>query len=202
MFKRLAAGLLALLLCLGAAGCAGAAPGGAAPGQKDYGSGDSLNTDEGGREAAADRKLIKTVELELETRTYDAFMDSLNAGLAAAGGYVQQSDIRGGAGSAGRFRLLSLLLAQGLQLADEVADVVGAPGGEQAGERRANPGGGETQPQRGVQVGPRREAQGDGDGRRRQLCNRRSIVLFGEHFHDAFDVLHHGLHRHGQGENE
>lgn len=27
MFKRLAAGLLALLLCLGAAGCAGAAPG-------------------------------------------------------------------------------------------------------------------------------------------------------------------------------
>ncbi|WP_457792116.1 DUF4349 domain-containing protein [Anaeromassilibacillus sp. SJQ-5] len=103
MFKRLAAGLLALLLCLGAAGCAGAAPGGAAPGQKDYGSGDSLNTDEGEREAAADRKLIKTVELELETRTYDAFMDSLNAGLAAAGGYVQQSDIRGGAGSAGRY---------------------------------------------------------------------------------------------------
>ena len=30
-------------------------------------------------------------------------MDSLNAGLAAAGGYVQQSDIRGGAGSAGRY---------------------------------------------------------------------------------------------------
>lgn len=43
------------------------------------------------------------MELELETRTYDAFMDSLNAGLAAAGGYVQQSDIRGGAGSAGRY---------------------------------------------------------------------------------------------------
>ena len=108
MFKRLAAGLLALLLCLGAAGCAGAAPGGAAPGQKDYGSGDSLNTDEGEREAAADRKLIKTVELELETRTYDAFMDSLNAGLAAAGGYVQQSDIRGGAGSAGRYGTIVL----------------------------------------------------------------------------------------------
>lgn len=108
MFKRLAAGLLALLLCLGTAGCAGAAPRGEAAGQKDYGSGDgNVFTSEDGEKteptAAADRKLIKTVELELETRTYDAFMDSLNAGLAAAGGYVQQSDIRGGAGSAGRY---------------------------------------------------------------------------------------------------
>lgn len=113
MFKRLSAGLLALTLLLGAAGCS-SGKGSAAPTasrQSGSGYGDAFTSEEDKKTettAAADRKLIKTVELEMETQTYDAFMDGLQAGLAAAGGYVQQSDVRGGASSAGRYGTIVL----------------------------------------------------------------------------------------------
>ena len=43
----------------------------------------------------------------------------------------------------------------GLQLADDVADVVGVPGGEQARQDNTNPPQVEIQPQRGEQVSTR-----------------------------------------------
>lgn len=90
MFKRLSAGLLALTLLLGAAGCS-SGKGSAAPTasrQSGSGYGDAFTSEEDKKTettAAADRKLIKTVELEMETQTYDAFMDGLQTGLAAGG---------------------------------------------------------------------------------------------------------------------
>ena len=56
---------------------------------------------------------------------------------------------------------------QALQLADDVAYVVGPPTGEQARQDDADPPQAEMQPQRGEQVSARGEAQGDGDRRRR-----------------------------------
>ncbi len=41
------------------------------------------------------RKLIKNVTMELETKEFDAFMQSVNVQISAAGGYVQNSSMRG-----------------------------------------------------------------------------------------------------------
>ncbi|MDO4296564.1 MAG: DUF4349 domain-containing protein, partial [bacterium] len=41
------------------------------------------------------RKLIKTVELSVETKQFDAFLQSLEERVAACGGYVEQSNVRG-----------------------------------------------------------------------------------------------------------
>ena len=53
-----------------------------------------------------------------------------------------------------------------MQLADDVAYVVGATAGEQARQDDADPPQAKIQPQRGEQVSTRGEAQGDGDRRR------------------------------------
>lgn len=60
---------------------------------------ESLNLD---NEALENRKLIKDVSLEIQTKTYDGFMDNLESALAEQGGYVQQSDMRGGTGEKSR----------------------------------------------------------------------------------------------------
>ena len=41
------------------------------------------------------RKLIKNVTLEVETKEFDALLQSVNAQISAAGGYVQNSSMRG-----------------------------------------------------------------------------------------------------------
>lgn len=54
-------------------------------------SADSLEN-QNGQEA---RKLIKTVELSVETKQFDAFLKALEERVAACGGYVEQSNVRG-----------------------------------------------------------------------------------------------------------
>ncbi len=101
--------VLGILFCL--AGCAagqntgstqkGETVGEMAP-QEDTDAGlpdESLNLD---NEALENRKLIKDVSLEIQTKTYDGFMDNLESALAEQGGYVQQSDMRGGTGEKSR----------------------------------------------------------------------------------------------------
>ncbi len=48
------------------------------------------------------RKLIKTVRLEMETKEFDPCLSAVYESISAAGGYVEASDIRGGA-SYGRY---------------------------------------------------------------------------------------------------
>jgi len=45
--------------------------------------------------AVSKRKLIKNVTMELETLEFDSFVNSLEARISAAGGYVESSSIRG-----------------------------------------------------------------------------------------------------------
>ncbi len=110
--KRLTAFFLLLCLCLGVAGCS-SSQSGSAPHEnsassidKETGAGDGMANDTANM--GDTRKLIKTVELEMQTRAYDAFITSLQSELAKAGGYVQQSDIRGGSGGIGRNGTLTL----------------------------------------------------------------------------------------------
>lgn len=104
MLRKLGAMVLVLLTLWGAAGCASGkssasldkdtAANGKGP-QEEAGSGaagESFDIETG---AVQNRKLIKNVELEIQTKTYDVFMESLNSSLAAQEGYVQQSDMQG-----------------------------------------------------------------------------------------------------------
>lgn len=103
MLKRWSALLLSLLILLGAAGCA--SPKSVESQEKDTTvNGTVLKEDEAGVSGESPdletpdvqtRKLIKNVELKIQTKTYDAFMDGLQAGLTAQGGYVQQSNMSG-----------------------------------------------------------------------------------------------------------
>lgn len=103
MLKRWSALLLSLLILLGAAGCASSES--VESQEKDTAvNGTVLKEDEAGVSGESPdletpdvqtRKLIKNVELKIQTKTYDAFMEGLQAGLAAQGGYVQQSNMSG-----------------------------------------------------------------------------------------------------------
>lgn len=101
--KRWSALLLSLLILWGASGCASSGSSGA-PEKESAVSGTTMQENEAGApgdsldlapQTEQTRKLIKNVELKIQTKTYDAFMDGLQAGLAAQGGYVQQSNMSG-----------------------------------------------------------------------------------------------------------
>lgn len=103
MLKKWSVLLLSMLVLLGAVGCASSGEGGSQ--EKDTATnGSVIQEDEAGMpgesldletQEVQTRKLIKNVELTIQTKTYDAFMEDLQAGLAAQGGYVQQSSMRG-----------------------------------------------------------------------------------------------------------
>lgn len=52
------------------------------------------NTNTATRNELANRKLIKTVSLQLETREFDTFIEQLNQAITASTGYVESSSIR------------------------------------------------------------------------------------------------------------
>lgn len=51
---------------------------------------------EPGDSFVSDRKLIKNVNLRMETKEFDSFVAALNARISALGGYIQSSSIDGG----------------------------------------------------------------------------------------------------------
>lgn len=63
-----------------------------------YGSADDAGNVEIGNETTADlstRKLIRTVDLTVETKAFDALIDDLSARTKALGGFIEQSNIEG-----------------------------------------------------------------------------------------------------------
>ena len=54
-----------------------------------------------GNGAASDRKLIRTVNMEVETREYDTFLDSLQQEVRSRGGYIENMDSYNGSSYSG-----------------------------------------------------------------------------------------------------
>lgn len=52
-------------------------------------------TDAAGENVLADRKIIETIELSVQTKEFDKLLENLNAQIASLGGYVESSDISG-----------------------------------------------------------------------------------------------------------
>jgi len=61
----------------------------------------------GGSNAALELKIIRTATLAAETKSYDTAVSSLQAAIAAAGGYVSDSSERGQSGSA-RYLIMTI----------------------------------------------------------------------------------------------
>ena len=64
--------------------------------EASLGSGDKGNVvGEGSNVNVSDRKLIRDVALDVETKGFDSLIDDLNARVIEMGGYIEQSDISG-----------------------------------------------------------------------------------------------------------
>lgn len=119
--------LLALLLVLALlfVGCAKAPSGNLADdamgapqeGNGIYGEGEKAETAVGIEE---NRKLIRTVTMEVETSDLDAILSDLDAQLALLGGYVQNKSVQNGRGNSYRYATLTLRIP-----ADKVDRFVG-----------------------------------------------------------------------------
>lgn len=111
--KRILPIALALLLILGLfAGCSKASSDYLNKGEAPMPEGGEgiYDSNSGGENAEiVGRKLIRTINIEAETKDLDALLTDLDAQLAALGGYVQNKQVRGSATSTGsRYASLTL----------------------------------------------------------------------------------------------
>lgn len=111
--KRILPIALALLLILGLfAGCSKASSDYLNKGEAPMPEGGEgiYDSNSGGENAEiVGRKLIRTINIEAETKDLDALLTDLDAQLAALGGYVQNKQVRGNAQSTGsRYASLTL----------------------------------------------------------------------------------------------
>ena len=74
------------------------------------GSGEGVYDSNSGGETAqiTDRKLIRTITIDAETKDLDALLTDLDAQLAALGGYVQTKQVRGNINSGRRYASMTL----------------------------------------------------------------------------------------------
>lgn len=100
---RFSALFLALLLLLSLVACASSGGGSSRPSDYNNGAmGDSYEDKDSSSLGSSDiplpenRVIIKTVNETVQTSEYDAFLDALNAAVAAAGGYFSSSSYRDG----------------------------------------------------------------------------------------------------------
>ena len=103
--------LLALLLIFAMfAGCAADAGKSEMNAMPDGGGGEGIYDSGSGGDTAqiTDRKLIRTVTIEAETKELDTLLADLDAQLTALGGYVQSKQVRGSASSGRRYANMTL----------------------------------------------------------------------------------------------
>lgn len=78
----------------------------AAPAAREEGE----ETPDGAEAEAIDRKLIKNADIDVQTKEFDEFLDSVDKAVAEAGGYTEGSDISGNSiyGTRNRYATLTL----------------------------------------------------------------------------------------------
>ena len=133
--RKLIACLLCVLLLLGLAGCSKAMDGGImndAIGSVDSAPGDYIAKEEGSADTEStsslpeNRKLIQTVDMQVETENLDTVLQQIDSRVAELGGYTENANIQNGSAYSGkRYRSAAITLRIPAKDLDSFIDKVG-----------------------------------------------------------------------------
>jgi len=133
-FRNIIAWTLCALLLLGLTGCGKAADSGAANGKPDdYIVKEESSTDaESSSSLPENRKLIQTVNMQVETENLDTVLQQIDSRIAQLGGYTENANIQNGSAYSGkRYRNASITvripakdLESFLNRVDEISNIV------------------------------------------------------------------------------